>query len=227
LNIAHAAARTSRIKLGTNVFILPLRDPFSTAQAAATAQNLSNGRVVMGVGSGWLREEYEALRLDFDRRGSRLDEALEVMDKLWSGKPVEHQGEHFGFRMVQLGTVPSHRIQITFGGTSQAALRRAARRGDGWNGLDCPLQDSISYRERINALRAEAGRSERDFQFYVKPDRPIDVGMLRTYREAGFDDIVLPFWKRDKDGRAVSLDESLDHLQKLADIALVPEFGSR
>ncbi|MBM3347023.1 MAG: LLM class flavin-dependent oxidoreductase, partial [Betaproteobacteria bacterium] len=86
--LGHLAAMTRRIKLGVGVFVLPLRNPFVAAKAAGTAQALSNGRILMGVGIGWMREEFDTVGEKFERRGARTDEMLAVMKKLWSGQPV-------------------------------------------------------------------------------------------------------------------------------------------
>src|SRR5438552_13802002 len=90
VTLGHLAALTKNIRLGTGVYILPLRNPFVTARAAMWAQSLSGGRLLFGVGTGWQREEFEVVGEQFDRRGARMDEILAIFEKLWSGGPVAH-----------------------------------------------------------------------------------------------------------------------------------------
>src|SRR5215211_334900 len=107
--LCHLAARTERIKLGTNVYNIGLRHPFVTARAATTVDVLSGGRLAFGIGASWLREEWEAVGLDFDRRGARVDEAIEVCRRLWSEDVVEHSGEFFSFAPVAFEPKPVQR----------------------------------------------------------------------------------------------------------------------
>src|SRR5262249_25092263 len=95
--LSHIAAVTTRIRLGTHVYNIRLRHPFVTARAATTLDVLSNGRLNLGIGASWLREEWEAVGLDFDERGSRVDEAVGVCCRLWNDEVIEHHGEHFDF----------------------------------------------------------------------------------------------------------------------------------
>ena len=216
--ISHASAVTSRIALGTSVYLLPLRHPAVAAQSAATAQNLAAGRIVMGVGAGWLREEFEQLDVPFEKRGARLEEAVQVLQLLWSGDSVDFAGRWFHLSGAQLGTVPGKRIPVTFGGASEAALRRTAVYGDGWNGPECNLAENIDYRDRLNALRAEAGRLDEPFRFYVKPLEVPDREVLRRYEEAGFDDVVLPLGHLSAEGRPRTLVESLAAVERLGEL---------
>ena len=128
------AARTSRIRLGTNVYLLGLRHPFVAARAVQTLDLLSEGRAELGIGAGWLRQEWTAAGLDPSTRGRRLDEALAVCKRLWSEEVVEHHGEFFDFEPVMFEPKPVQKPwpPIHVGGESEAALRRAARDADGW-----------------------------------------------------------------------------------------------
>jgi probable F420-dependent oxidoreductase len=215
VSVAHAAAQTSTIKLGTSVLILPLRHPAAVAQAAATAQNMSRGRIVLGVGAGWLREEFDALGVPFDSRGRRMDEALEIMRRLWSGAEVGFEGEHFSFGPVALGMAPTTPIPVTVGGISPPALRRAAR-SDGWNGAEVPLAQAARLRERLLELRTGDGASAEGFRFYVKPGS-IEPDVLRGYRDAGFEDLVVPFRELYRAGPPLTLPQKLDALDRLAE----------
>ena len=134
--MAFVAAKTTRLRLVTSVMIVPYRNPVLTAKALATIDVLSKGRVTLGVGVGWMREEFEALGTpDFDRRGAVTDEYLRIFKTLWTESPASFSGRFYRFGPL---TCSPHPVQkphppIWVGGHSKAALRRAARLGDGWH----------------------------------------------------------------------------------------------
>jgi len=134
--MAFAAGRTSTLRFITSVLILPHRNPVLAAKMIATIDVLSQGRVTLGIGVGWLREEFAALDADdFDRRGAVSDEYLTIFKKLWSPGPVEHRGEFYSFAPLRCEPLPVQRPHppIWVGGHSKAALRRTARHADGWH----------------------------------------------------------------------------------------------
>lgn len=228
--IGNIAAQTRRLSLGTGVVIVPLRNPFVIARAAATAQNLSGGRLLMGVGSGWMPEEYLAAGQPWANRGRRLAEALDVFELLWSGRPVEHHGRFFDFPPVQFGGEPRAPIPIIFGGSTEAALARAATRGDGWYGPTCSLDDSQKYREAMERHRVDAERSDRPFRYFVRltdpdaPPGPPTPEALRRYAGAGFEDVVVAAWRSGPSG-ARTLDERLADMERVAESAQAAGVG--
>ena len=134
LPLAYAAALTRKIRLATGVLILPQHHPLYVAKEMATLDRLSGGRAMLGIGSGWLKEEFEALGADFHTRGVRTDEAIQALRALWRDSVSSFHGRHFSFgpvlsfpKPVQPGGVPIH-----VGGHSRAAVRRAAAYGDGF-----------------------------------------------------------------------------------------------
>lgn len=136
--MAFAAGRTSTLRFITSVLILPHRNPVLTAKMVATIDALSQGRVTLGIGVGWLREEFAALgAADFDRRGAVSDEYLAIFKKLWAPGPVEHQGTFYSFAPLRCEPLPVQKPHppIWVGGHSKAALRRTARHADGWHPL--------------------------------------------------------------------------------------------
>jgi probable F420-dependent oxidoreductase len=155
------AARTERIQIGTGVLILPYRHPLATAKAIATIDALSEGRVLLGVGVGWLRDEFDALQLTtFEARGRVMDEQIQIIRAAWTQKRPSHDGEFYRFpevsvtpKPVQAGGPP-----ILVGGNSPAALRRAARFGDGWHALMLLPDEFVAHRERLQAEAAAIGR---------------------------------------------------------------------
>ncbi len=156
LPLAYAAAVTSRIRLATGILILPQRHPLYTAKEVATLDVLSRGRVILGIGSGWLKEEFDALGLDFHQRGARTDEAIAAMRVLWREGASTFHGKHFDFRDVkslpkpaQAGGVPIH-----IGGHSPAAARRAGRMGDGF----FPALGEVDKLKELFALMREAAQ---------------------------------------------------------------------
>lgn len=190
------AGRTSRLRLGTNVYNIGLRHPFTTARAVATLDQVSEGRVELGVGASWLAAEWDAVGLDFATRGQRVDEALEVCRRLWSEPVVEHHGTHFDFAPVmfepkplQVGGPP-----VSVGGDSGPARRRAALRGDGWIPMSTPLETLPVALAEIQALRASAGR-DGPWTTTVMSSL-MGPGDVESAVAAGVDRLVVAPWRR-------------------------------
>jgi probable F420-dependent oxidoreductase len=207
------AAKTSRIRLGTNVYLLGLRHPFVAARAVATLDRLSEGRAEIGVGAGWLRQEWSAAGLDPRTRGRRLDEALAVCKRLWSEPEVAHRGEFFAFAPVAFEPKPIQRPwpPIHVGGESDAALRRAARAGDGWYGLAHDVASAAERVRRLRALRRDAGREVERFEVTVGAES-VGPDDLARWQDAGVDRLVVSPWRRSS--------EALDALRRTAELAL-------
>ena len=127
ITIASLAAVTTRLHFTTNVFILPARNPVLVAKAVSTAAVLSGDRVALGIGVGWMKEEFEILEQNFHTRGKRTDEAIEILRLLWSGEMVEYHGRHYDFAPMQMRPAPQQPVPIFVGGLSKPALARAAR----------------------------------------------------------------------------------------------------
>lgn len=196
--LSHLAALTTRIRLGVGVFVLPLRNPFVVAKAAATAHELSGGRVLMGVGIGWMREEFDTVGEPFERRGARSEEMLVVMRKLWTGQPVEHQGEWYRFAKLQMSPGLTRPLPMLFGGTGELAMRRAARLGDGWYAPPGDLAAAMGYRDQLRRELAAAGRDPADFQLWVRApaasassEEATVKSALAQFRDAGFEHVVV------------------------------------
>lgn len=188
--LANLAARTSRIRLGTGVYILPLRDPVVTARAVATVHDLANGRLAVGIGAGWLRAEFEAIGASFDDRGERLEEAVKAMRALWGEQPSQFRGRHFKIDPVYFAPRPQSHVPLLVGGNSPAARRRAAEFGDGWYGPACDLGDTIAACDDIERRRRRAGRSNLPFEYVVRLDAEPTPAVLRRYEDAGFNHVV-------------------------------------
>jgi len=156
--LSFLAARTERIRFGTQVYNIGLRHPFVTARAVATLDVLSGGRVDFGVGASWLEAEWRAVGLDFASRGSRVDEAIDVCRRLWSEDVVEHHGRWFDFDPVMFEPVQRPGPPLHIGGDGPAALRRAASVGDGWVPMNHSLAEIPAAVARLAELRERAGR---------------------------------------------------------------------
>jgi probable F420-dependent oxidoreductase len=130
--LAWLAGRTERIGLGTSIVILPLHNPFLLAKQVATLQELSGGRVTLGVGMGWHRDEFEFMGVEFGRRGRRGDEAIRLMRALWRGEPA-FDGRYWSYRDATAEPHPSPPPEIWIGGSSPHAVKRARELGDVWH----------------------------------------------------------------------------------------------
>lgn len=153
------AGRTTSIGLATGVLVLPNHHPVVLAKRVATLDRLSGGRLRLCVGMGWLREEVEACGAPFEARGRRADEQLAVLRKLWSGEPVDHEGEFFSFRGAISRPTPYRPVPVHVGGHTEAAARRAGRYGDGLQPLGV---DPARLARLISVMRAEAEAHGRD-----------------------------------------------------------------
>ena len=161
--LAVAAAVTERVRLGTAVLIAPQRNPVLLAKQVGSVDAVSGGRIDLGVGAGWLREEFDALDSDFDSRGPRLEEWIDLLRACWSGRPAPHEGHY----RLPAGTLmlppPARPVPILVGGHSRAALRRAGQLGDGWLGQQSvPELSTATLTREIDAIRATAARADRD-----------------------------------------------------------------
>ena len=187
--LAMIASGTSSIRLGTNVYNIGLRHPFVTARAVCTLDALGGGRVELGIGASWLREEWEAKQLDFDSRGGRVDETIDVCRKLWTEDVIEHHGEYFDFEPVMFNPKPIQQpVPISVGGDSLAAKRRAALRGDGWLPMNHSLEQLPAAIKEVDAMRADAGRAGRTIISIGGGGKTVDD--LRRYADAGVDRII-------------------------------------
>jgi probable F420-dependent oxidoreductase len=162
------AGATERLKLGTMVLIAAYRHPIVLAKALASIENFAPGRVVLGVGAGWMREEFDALGVSSARRGDRLVEYVRALRTIWSPEPVTFEGEFYSFPEAGFLPAPTAPIPVIFGGHSDGALRRAAQHGDGWAIATARGQGSgiDAVARRIEVLKGfldEAGRDTGDF----------------------------------------------------------------
>jgi probable F420-dependent oxidoreductase len=161
--LSFLAARTERVRIGTGVLVLPYRHPVATAKAIATVDQLSGGRVLFGVGVGWLADEFEALHLlPFDDRGAVTDEQLAIIKAVWTSERASFAGRFYEFPDISVTPKPAQRPHppILVGGNSVPALRRTVRHGDGWHALALLPSEMAEHRERLHAMAREEGRDD-------------------------------------------------------------------
>lgn len=191
--LSFAAAASSRITVATGVLLLPEHNPVIVAKQAASLDTLSGGRLTLGVGVGWSREEFDALGVPFERRAARTAEYVAAIRTLWRDDVASYDGEFVGFDSIRVNPKPVRNsgIPVVVGGNSDAALRRVAAWGDGWYGFY--LKDVAAVRDRISLLErlcTEAGRDRAELRLSValRSPRPDDIGALT---ELGVDELVL------------------------------------
>lgn len=196
-----AAAVTSTIKLGTTVYILPLRHPIVTARSVLGIDFLSKGRVLFGVGAGWLEEEFQIAGQDFHTRGARMDETIEILRKLWTEPTITHSGEHYHFGPLHFEPKPVAKPHppIIVGGESPAALRRAGRLGDGWYGVRHGPEAMAVFKRRLDEQRERYGRLDQPFQITVNARADLTVDDVQRFEEVGVDRLVIQLYRSSKD----------------------------
>jgi probable F420-dependent oxidoreductase len=207
LPLAYAGAVTKRIRLATGVVILPQRHPLYVAKEMATLDLLSGGRTILGIGSGWLKEEFEALGLDFHARGARTDEAIKSLRALWRDNPSNFHGKHFDFGPVLSFPKPAQTngIPIHIGGHSPAAARRAGRLGDGFFPA---VSDIPKLNELFALMRAEADRAGRDAdKIELSCVGRAAVDSLKTFADVGISRVVVAPPAFDKEGLTRGLEK--------------------
>lgn len=201
--LSYVAARTERIRLGTGVLILPQRNVVVTAKEIATLDHLSGGRVTLGVGAGWLAEEFAALGVPFEDRGRRFDEYIDALRELWSPSTDPEKSTlhatYVDFEDCISRPRPTHgTVPIIIGGHTKVAARRAARRGDGFMPGNASAEE---LREAFDALRAECkeiGRDPADVRLLAmasgKPGPPLDERIERL-AELGVSEAIVPAYR--------------------------------
>jgi probable F420-dependent oxidoreductase len=189
--LAHLAAHTQRVLLGTGVIILPQRNPLVLAKQAASLDVLSRGRLVLGVGVGYLEPEMSAIGVPMDARGARSDEYLAAMRSVWEDEQPEFHGRFADFEGVDAHPRPVQRpLPVVVGGHTAAAFRRAARHADGWYGFLVGLRAMAEHRDALREAAEQAGR-ERPLHVSISPSRRLDPEVVGAYAELGVDRLIV------------------------------------
>lgn len=208
--LGYLAARTERIRLGTHVYNVGLRHPFTTARGVQTVDILSGGRLEFGIGASWLEEEWVATQLDFHTRGRRVDEAIEVCKLLWTQDVVDYHGEFFSFEGVAFEPKCVQRPwpPILVGGESDAALRRAARLGDAWIGISHTFASAEAKIARLRTLLAEQDRDSSSFEIVFGGEVSSRADIAR-WEDLGVTRLIVAPWRRSR--------EAVDGLRRFAE----------
>jgi len=199
LTLTWAAAFTKKIGLGTSVLVLPMRHPLPLAKELATLQNLSEGRLILGAGVGWMAAEFAALGAPFRERGRRMDEGIAMMRAVWSEDPVTFPARHIPAVIEDMRMLPRpvRSIPIWIGGSSEAALARAVRLGDGWHGSRLSPEEAVPIVRRLREHRPQPEFAISLRYGWDGKDDGALAGRLSGYREAGIEHILLEPAERD------------------------------
>jgi len=205
------AQATTHLKFVTTVYIPAMRDPYSVAKAVGTAAYLSDGRVELGVGVGWCEEEFTLMGQQFERRGKRTDEMLELFRELWQPGWTEFEGEFYRTARLEMEPTPP-RIPIYVGGLSDIALRRAAR-NDGWIGDLISTDRAIASVERIRELRAEKDLPMDGFEVLTPLTDAFTIPHYERAEAAGITGVITMPWMFNA-GSEATLPEKIDGMKR-------------
>lgn len=214
---AAMAAVTRNLRFTCGVYVLPLRNPHEVARAGATLAILSDNRFILGVGVGWMKEEFDIYGVEFRKRGRITDETIEVLHKLWDGGMVEHHGEFFDFPRVQLSPAPAVHPPIYVGGTSEAALRRTARAGDGYIGAGTAPDEVGPLLNRLQELRREYGREQQPFEAMLGIADLPSYDLYARLRDDGLESTVAPPFQYALGKKKSTLDEKKRVMEQYAE----------
>lgn len=209
---------TERLRFTTNVFVLPMRNPFMVAKSVATAAAMSKDRVTLTIGVGWSNIEFELAGQSFRRRGARADEMIEVLRKLWTGEMVEHDGEFYSFeRLKMTPPFPKRRIPVWVGGISDLALERAAR-NDGWLS-DLQTSDEIlECIRKVHTFREAQGRTG-PFDVMASASDAHDLDGYRRLEDGGVNHLLTLPWVF-YHGMTDDLDKKIDGIKRFGEDVL-------
>lgn len=192
--LAFLAGVTSSIKLGTGITLIAQRNPLVLAKEIGTLDLISEGRLLFGIGAGYLHQEFSALGVDFDSRGPRTDEYIDIMRTLWRDPQPSFQGQFYQFKNIQAQPRP---IQpegppLHIGGASPAALRRTVTQGHGWYGFAMDVETTARTLENLKAAKARFDRPDwlGAIEISVTPPKPPTRAMIEDYRALGVDRVI-------------------------------------
>jgi probable F420-dependent oxidoreductase len=214
IGLARASAVTNTIKLGTGITLIPERNPLVLAGAISTLDRFSGGRFILGIGTGWLREETEIMGGDFDHRWTQAREAIEVMRALWTQDAAEYHGRHYDFPLVQCNPKPAQEggPPVILGGNARNVFRRVARWGDGWMPTASSPDQIAAGRAAIDELAEASGRDPSGINITVF-GQPADRELISRFEEAGANRVII----RLPDTTSAA---ALDEVERIAEAAL-------
>ena len=189
----YLAACTKTLRFGTGITLLPQRNPIYTAKEFTTLDWLTQGRIDFGVGVGWCKEEVVACGYNFNDRGRRCDEMLQMMMQLWTEPLTEFHGEFYDLQPCRMDPKPVQKphIPIIVGGHSPSGYRRAAKYGNGWYGFQLNLEATAKITLNLDEALAAEGRDRDNFQLIITPPYAVTADMLKGYRDLGVDQLIV------------------------------------
>lgn len=192
IGLARASAVTDRIKLGTGITLIPERNPLVLAGAIASLDRFSGGRFLLGIGTGWLREETEIMGGDFDHRWTQARESIEVMRALWTQDSAEYHGRYYDFPLVQCNPKPAQEggPPVILGGNARNVFRRVARWGDGWMPTASSPEQIAAGRAAIDELAEASGRDPATIDITVF-GQPADRELIGQFEQAGANRVIV------------------------------------
>jgi probable F420-dependent oxidoreductase len=214
--LSAVAAATTRLRLMTHIFVLPLRDPVLVAKTVGSAAALFPGRMEFGIGVGWNAEEFALVGAEFGNRGARTDESIEVLRALWGPQPASYEGKHYSFTDVAMFPRPSAPVPILVGGSSAAALERAVRVGDGFVAMPATVAETGPLVARLREGLARHGRPSDGFHINTVPSDVDGPDALRRLEDLGVTSVQVHPFTRDQAIHG-SLTDKLDAVRRWAE----------
>ena len=214
---ASMAAATRSIRFYTSVLKLGSRHPVLLARQVGSVAALTGDRFGLGLGVGWLPEEFEWCGVPYQQRGKRVDESIEVLRRILGGGMVEYHGEFFDFGKLRMSPTPAERVPFYIGGHSGPALRRAARVGDGWASAMMKLDELSATIEKLHALRAEEGTDGSPFEIQAVCTDRFGLDGYRQQADIGVTDAIAVPWVFDGLGFDAPVGPKKDSMKKFAD----------
>lgn len=192
--LTYVAAATSKVKLGTGVILLPQRNPLVLAKQLASLDVLSSGRLIFGIGAGYLRPEFDALNVPFEHRAARTEEYAKAMIALWTMEKPEFRGRFFSFGGVNTAPRPAQRPHppVVIGGHSPRLLNLTARMGQGWYGFGLDLDRTRELLGKLKEACTSVSRKVTDLEISVTPAGEINRDSVNRYQDLGVDRLILP-----------------------------------
>jgi len=217
ITLSYIAAKTRKIKLGTSVIVLPYRNPVVMAKMISTLDNLSEGRIILGVGTGWLKEEFDALGISYEKRGEVTDEMLKVLKILWTEHNPSFKGKHYNFSNIKFLPKPVQKPHpaLLVGGGTKKAIERSVEYGQGWQPVGLTpkeLEEKMSYLtsllENHNkpdfevSLRRTVEITDKNLseEEILRGSAKKTVSGIKAYKDIGVDHLLLHFLSGTSEG---------------------------
>jgi len=212
----YLAACTNTIRLGTGISLLPQRNPVYTAKEFATLDWLTGGRIDLGIGVGWCKEEVVACGYSFEDRGKRCDEILEMMRILWTEPIAEYHGKFHDLPACRMDPKPiqTPHIPIIVGGHSAAGFRRAAKYGNGWYGFQLDVSGTTEVCKSLDEALTQQGRSREGFELIITPTFNVTKDMVKAYEDLGVDRLIIHLGSQ----KPERVDQRMREIEKLIEV---------